>query len=100
MWGKELIDMATPRARTHVVLPAELVSKIDTLVGPRHRSRFIAEAAEVRLQQEELLQALDAGFGAWRDEDHPELTGPEGTAGWVRRLRDEDPQRFSEVVSE
>ena len=70
--------MDTRRARTHVLLPAELVAEIDALVGPRGRSRFIAEAAERRLQQERLLKALDEGFGAWKDEDHPELNGPEG----------------------
>ncbi len=28
--------------------------------------------------------------GTWKDEDHPELTGKEGTYRWVRKLRDED----------
>jgi hypothetical protein len=97
---KELTSMPLQRARTHVVLPAELVSKIDALVGPRGRSRFIAEAAEQRLQQEQLLKALEAGFGAWKEEDHPELSGPEGTAGWVRRLREAEDQRLSEILHE
>jgi hypothetical protein len=82
--------MSTRRARSHVVLPAELVAEIDALVGPRQRSRFIAEAAAERLQRERTLKVLDECFGAWKPEDHPELDGPEGAAGWVRRLRDEE----------
>ena len=92
--------MSTQQARTHVVLPAELVAEIDALVGARRRSRFIAQAAEQRLQQERLLRALEAGFGAWKDEDHPELNGPDGTVGWVRRLREEDDRRLEEMLRE
>jgi hypothetical protein len=92
--------MSTLKARTHVVLPTELVAEIDALVGARQRSRFIAQAAEQRLEHERLLRALEAGFGAWKDEDHPELNGPEGTEGWVRQLREEDDRRFEEMIRE
>ena len=92
--------MSTLKARTHVVLPAALVAEIDALVGARQRSRFIAQAVEQRLQQERLLRALEAGFGAWKDEDHPELNGPEGTEGWVRQLREEDDRRLEEMLRE
>jgi hypothetical protein len=47
-----------------------------------------------------MLRALEAGFGLWRDEDHPELQGPEGTVGWVRRIREEDQQRREERLRE
>ena len=92
--------MSTLKARTHVVLPAQLVAEIDALVGARQRSRFIAQAAEQRLQQERLLRALEAGFGAWKDEDHPELNGPDGTAGWVRQRREEDDRRLEAMLRE
>ena len=92
--------MSTTRTRTHVVLPAELVAQIDELVGARGRSRFIAEAAEQRLQRERQRRALEIGFGAWKDEDHPELNGPEGTVGWVRRLREESTRRLEDRLGE
>ena len=84
--------MSTQQARTHVVLPAQLVAEIDALVGARRRSRFIAQAAEQRLQQERQTRALEAGLGAWKDEDHPELKG--GSYAWVRKLRQESEARF------
>jgi hypothetical protein len=92
--------MSTTRTRTHVVLPAELVAQIDELVGARGRSRFIAEAAEQRLQRERQRRALEIGFGAWKDEDHPELNGPDGTVGWVRRLREETTRQLEERLRE
>jgi hypothetical protein len=98
---EELIQMSTSsQKRTHVVLPTDLVAKIDEWVGARGRSKFIAEAAEHRLQIERQKRALEIGFGAWKDEDHPELQVPDGAAGWVRRMRDEETQRFEEMLRE
>ncbi len=79
------------RTRTHVVIPTEVVSEIDELVGPRRRSRFLTELATKELRRLRLLRALEALGSSppvWNPEDHPELT--EGAAAWVRRLRDLD----------
>jgi hypothetical protein len=92
--------MSTRKQRTHVVLPAELVAEIDALVGTRGRSRFITQASQERLQRERMLRAVEEGFALWKDEDHPELQGPEGTLGWVRRIREEDQQRREERLRE
>ena len=86
--------MSTQKERTHIVLPSDLVAEIDALVGPRGRSRFIAEAAKDRLQRDRMLKAMDECFGLWKEEDHPELNGPDGTVGWVRRLREEEDRRL------
>jgi hypothetical protein len=83
-----------------VVLPAELVAEIDAVVGTRKRSKFIQEAVEERLLRDRQMKGIEAGFGAWKDEDHPELCGPEGTDGWIRQLREESNQRLEELLSE
>ncbi len=92
--------MSTQKERTHILLPRELVAEIDALVGPRGRSRFIAEAAKERLLRERMLMLLDECFGIWKDGDHPELQGPDGTADWVRRLREEDNKHLQEILSQ
>jgi len=86
--------------RTPVVLPAELVAEIDAVVGARKRSNYIQEAIEERLLRDRQLKGLEAGFGAWKDEDHPELTGPDGTEGWIRQLRSESNRRLEELLNE
>ena len=93
-----LDTMSTQGQRTHVALPAELVAEIDALVGLRGRSRFIAKAAKERLQRERMLSLLNECFALWKDEDHPELAGSEGTAGWIRRSREEDNQRLEKIL--
>jgi hypothetical protein len=92
--------VSTQRTRTHVILPAELIAEIDAAVGARKRSKFIQKAVEERLLRDRQMKGLDVAFGAWKDEDHPELCGPEGTEGWIRALREQSNQRLKELLNE
>ena len=83
--------------RTHIVIPKELVARIDTLVGKRGRNRFLAQAAEKELMRLRQLKALETAAGCWKDKDHPELK--HGAANWVDKLRRQDEERFQKVVA-
>ena len=83
--------------RTHVVLAEKLVKDIDRLVGTRQRSSFLTEAAEEKLMRYRQIEALKAAAGAWKDKDHPELK--QGSAKWVRKVRQESERRFKKVTS-
>ena len=83
--------------RTHVVLSEQLVKDIDTFVGSRQRSSFLTQAAERELMRLRQVAALKAAAGAWKDKDHPELS--QGSAQWVRKLRQESERRFKKVTS-
>jgi hypothetical protein len=48
------------------------------------------EMARDEIQRRLQLQALRDAEGAWKDEDHPELS--DGAAAWVSRLRDESEE--------
>uniref|UniRef100_A0A7V4XT03 Ribbon-helix-helix protein CopG domain-containing protein n=1 Tax=Acidobacterium capsulatum TaxID=33075 RepID=A0A7V4XT03_9BACT len=71
--------------RTHILLPEDLISEIDALVGPRRRSAFLVETARTELRRRKLLQYLDGPEPAWREEDHHEI-GKDASA-WVASLR-------------
>jgi hypothetical protein len=79
--------MAREAVRTHVVLPKEFVEQLDELVGPRHRSGFIAEAAQEKLARLKLGEALGRMKGALADVDIPGWETPESTSEWVRASR-------------
>jgi len=83
--------------RTHVVLSDQLVKDIDMLVGSRQRSSFLTQAAEEKLMRLRQLKALEAAAGSWKDKDHPELK--QGSAKWVRKLRQESERRFQKVTA-
>lgn len=102
--GRAIVYMAPSIARAvrenqfkpfvclHGVLSEELDWDIDTLVGIRQRCRFLTEAAEKELMRRRRIAALKAAAGAWKDKDHPQLK--QGSAAWVRKLRQETGCRF------
>ena len=85
--------MATDRA--HVALPSGLLKEIDSLVGPRRRSAFIAEVTSAEVKKRRLLEFLRSSEPVWKDEDHPDLATM-GTAAWVESLRNEPSTRLEE----
>lgn len=81
----------TAKRRTHVVLPEDLLAKIDELVGKRERSRFIAEVLEAEVRRRRLHRALDELDGFLADVDIPGWETPEAAAEWVRAGRRGEP---------
>jgi len=71
--------------QANFMLPDDLLNELKQLVGPRQQSRFVAEALRKELQRERMKNALKTSFGAWKDEDHPELQ--DGVDRYVRSQR-------------
>lgn len=83
-----------PRKRAHILLPEDLLTDIDALVGPRGRTAFLIEVLRNEVNRRRLLSMLSSPEPMWKDEDHPELA--DGAEAWVRRMRDQDLQRERE----
>jgi metal-responsive CopG/Arc/MetJ family transcriptional regulator len=73
--------------RIHVVIPDDIIRRIDALVGPRNRSRYIADAVLEKLKRDELLQAAEQMAGSLADADIPGWETSEAAARWVHDLR-------------
>ena len=82
------MDTDVKARRVHVVLPEDLVAAIDTLVGKRRRSQFIADTVAAELRRQRLQAALAEMDGALADFDIPGWETPEAAAAWVRAVRD------------
>jgi hypothetical protein len=76
-----------PMVRTNVTLPAEIITEVDKLAGPRGRSAYVAEAVQARLKRDRMRMSLAETFGAaagrsqWRDADE--------AYRWLRALRED-----------
>ncbi len=79
--------MTTRTARTHVVLPADLLEAVERTAGPRGRSAFIAEAVREKLQRNRQLEALRATAGVLDPDKYPEWSTPEKISEWVHQQR-------------
>ncbi len=84
--------------RAHVVLPDDLLAAVDALVGSRGRSAFLTEVVREAVNKRHLLDILNSPEPVWKDEDHPELA--EGSAAWIRRMRDEDDRLAREKMGD
>ena len=85
--------MSTRRA--HVVLPEDLASQIDKIVGSRGRSAFLVDLARREIKRRHLLEVFKTEGPIWKDEDHPELK--DGSSEWVRKMRAESEARFVRI---
>jgi hypothetical protein len=77
--------------RTNLLLPKDLVERIDEVAGPRGRSRYVTAAVEKQLRRDLLAAAVAATAGIWKD--HPLFPTTESVVEWVRagRAEDRDP---------
>lgn len=76
-----------------MILPMDVVTDIDKLVGKRGRSSFLTAVARREIKIRQQRNALQAAKGAWKQENHPELAL--GAAAWVREIRAADEERFA-----
>jgi Arc/MetJ-type ribon-helix-helix transcriptional regulator len=92
----ESMAATTKGCRVHVVLPKDLLREIDARVGQRHRSEFIQEAVEEKLNRLRRVEAFERVVGSIPDGVVPEWDTHESAVAWVRALREEwDADRFS-----
>jgi hypothetical protein len=81
--------------RAHIVLPSNLLSEVDALVGPRGRSAFVAETIEQEIRRRRLLQILNDPKSILEKKEYPELR--KGGVAFERRLRKQDLRRDKEA---
>lgn len=79
--------MNTDKVRLNITLPNKLVQLIDRMTSPRKRSRFIAEAIELKIrrsQKEALEKKLAEGYRAGYQEgiDIASEFEPADLEGW------------------
>jgi len=81
-------------ARTHVLLPSELLAAIDRRVGQRRRSQFLTEAAREKLERDDAARRFAERVAAFRNaagslagRTIPEWATQESADAWVREQR-------------
>jgi hypothetical protein len=81
--------------RAHIVLPDDLIQEVDGLVGPRQRSKFVAEAVREKLRRERVRRAFDEVAGSLAQNEIPGWESPAAAVDWVRSLRREGDRRLA-----
>ncbi|MCL4418396.1 MAG: hypothetical protein M1365_17210 [Actinobacteria bacterium] len=89
-----MINPKEKMVHVHFTFSRRLKEELEKNVGKRKMSLFVAEATSKELKKLEMASALNAGFGAWKDKDHPELAGNKAVYKYVRSLREESEKRL------
>jgi hypothetical protein len=76
--------------RVRITLAENDVRRVDQRVGARGRSRFIAEAVRLALDDADRWESIESAIGSLADHDHDWDADP---AAWVRSQRRRDPLR-------
>ena len=85
------------KEKVSVTLPKELAAEIRSIVSQGEVSAFFAEALEHYLAYRKQKVALEKGFGAWKDESHPDLATPQDSTAYIRSIREADKKRLERL---
>ncbi len=80
-----MVRAQTKAKQANFSLPGDLLEDLRRQVPKGEQSKVVARAIRNELMRLRFRRALDNAFGAWNEEEHPELE--EGTEQFVRGLR-------------
>ena len=86
------------RAKTEkmsVTLPKELAGEIRSIASQGKISSFFTEALEHYISYRKQVIAMEKGFGAWKDKNHPDLVASKDSVTYVRTIREAGNDRMS-----
>ena len=83
------------RQRVMVPYPQDVIAEIDKVVSHGKRTAFLVDLARREVKLLRQRETLRAATGAWKAEDHPELSG--GSAEWVREIRQQSVRRYEKI---
>ena len=83
--------------KVSVTLPREVIEEVRAIVTQGEVSSFFTEALEHYLAYRRQKVALERGFGAWKNKNHPELAIAEDSTTYVRALREADKERLTRL---
>lgn len=87
--------MRAAKERMNLYITKSLMDDLRTSVPARERTRFVEDILTRELRRRKLLDALEKAYGAWKDEDHPEMKTPKDIDRWVREGRKRATRDFS-----
>ena len=87
--------MRAVKERMNLYITKSIMEELRRIVPARDRTRFIEDILARELRRLKLREALKKSYGAWKDEDHPELKTFEDVNRWVAEGRKRATRDFS-----
>ena len=87
--------MRTVKERMNLYITKSIMDDLRHAIPARERTRFVEEVLARELRRLKLREAIKDAYGAWKDEDHPEMATFEDINRWVEEGRKEFTRDFS-----
>ncbi len=87
--------MRAVKERMNLYITKSLMDDLRKAVPARDRTRFVEDILARELRRRKLLDALEKAYGAWKDEDHPDMKTFEDINRWVESGRKRATRDFS-----
>jgi hypothetical protein len=87
--------MRAVKERMNLYITKSLMDDLRTSVPARERTRFVEDILARELRRRKLLDALEKAYGAWKDEDHPDMKTFDDINRWVEEGRKKSTRDFS-----
>lgn len=79
--------MRAVKERMNLYITKSLMDELRKAVPARERTRFVEDILARELRRRKLQEALKKSYGAWKDEDHPEMKTPADMDTWIEEGR-------------
>ena len=87
--------MRAVKERMNLYITKSIMDDLRRAIPARERTRFVEDVLARELRRRKLREALKKSYGAWKDENHPELATFEDVNRWVEEGRKRFTRDFS-----
>ena len=79
--------MRAVKERMNLYITKSVMDDLRRAVPARERTRFVEEVLAREIRRRKLREAIDKSYGAWKDEDHPDMLTGADIDRWIEEQR-------------
>ena len=79
--------MGAVKERMNLYIAKPVADELRRLIPARERTKFVEEVLARELRRRKLKEAIEKSYGAWKDEDHPDMMTGEEIDRWIEEQR-------------
>ena len=79
--------MRAVKERMNLYITKSVMDDLRRVIPARERTRFVEEVLAREIRRRKLREAIDKSYGAWKDEDHPDMMTFEDIERWIEEGR-------------
>ena len=79
--------MGAVKERMNLYITKSVMDELRRAIPARERTKFVEEVLARELRKRKLREAIEKSYGAWKDEDHPDMMTGEDIDRWIEEQR-------------